>query len=224
MSPLPSNVALSVLDEHIAQGPGGPASSQVERAKRRRHGQPNHQLVRFADDWCLMVSGTRADAEALREEIAEVLSTRMGLRLSQEKTLVTHINDGLDFLGWHIQRHRKRGTDRCYVYTYPSRKALKAVMAKGIPLRRRKHTRLIDGAWPTRRGRQLIARLTAGTCELCDSPDGITVHHVKRLADLNRYSTTAAPDWVNAMRTSRRKTLIVCTRCHGTIHQRPDTQ
>ncbi|GGX49604.1 hypothetical protein [Streptomyces noursei] len=51
-----------------------------------------------------MVHGTKADAETLREEIAEVLST-MGLRLSQEKTLVTHIEQGLDFLGWRIQRH-----------------------------------------------------------------------------------------------------------------------
>lgn len=130
LSPLLSNVALSVLDEHIAQGPGGPASSQVERGKRRRHGLPNYRLVRFADDWCLMISGTRADAVTLREEITDVLSTRMGLRLSQEKTLITHIDDGLDFLGWHIQRHRKRGTDRYYVYTYPARKALKALMAK----------------------------------------------------------------------------------------------
>jgi RNA-directed DNA polymerase len=130
LSPLLSNVALSVLDEYIAQGPGGPASSQVERGKRRRHGLPNYRLVRFADDWCLMISGTRADAEALREEITDVLSTGMGLRLSPEKTLITHIGDGLDFLGWRIQRHRKRGTDRYYVYTYPARKALKALLAK----------------------------------------------------------------------------------------------
>src|SRR5437879_10049093 len=74
-----------------------------------------------------MVSGTRADAEELREEAADVLSA-MGLRLSPEKTLITHIDEGLDFLGWRIQRHRKRGTDRHYVYTYPSRKAVKAVM------------------------------------------------------------------------------------------------
>jgi len=33
-------------------------------------------------------------------------------------------------LGWRIQRHRKRGTNQYYVYTYPSRKALRAVMAK----------------------------------------------------------------------------------------------
>ena len=36
---------------------------------------------------CLVISGTKADAENLREEIAGVLST-MGLRLSLEKTLI----------------------------------------------------------------------------------------------------------------------------------------
>ncbi len=129
LSPLLSNVALSVLDEHIAQAPGGPGATRNERVKRRRRDLPNYRLVRYADDWCLLVSGTQADAEALREEIAEVL-TPMGLRLSEAKTLITHIDEGLDFLGWHLQRHRKRGTNRCYVYTYPSRKAVKAVMAK----------------------------------------------------------------------------------------------
>jgi RNA-directed DNA polymerase len=57
------------------------------------------------------VSGTKAHAEVLRDEIAEVLST-MGLRLSPEKTLITHIDEGLDFLGWRIQRHRKRGVGK----------------------------------------------------------------------------------------------------------------
>jgi hypothetical protein len=47
-------------------------------------------LIRYADDWCLVISGTKADAEVLREEIAGVLST-IGLRLSPEKTLITHI-------------------------------------------------------------------------------------------------------------------------------------
>ena len=129
LSPLLSNVALSVLDEFIAQGPGGPQTTSVERAKRRRHGLPNYRLVRYADDWCLMIKGTKADAEDLRDRIVEVLST-MGLRLSPEKTLVTHIEDGLDFLGWHLQRHRKRGTARHYVYTYPANKAVKAVRHK----------------------------------------------------------------------------------------------
>src|SRR5207244_8142573 len=46
LSPLLSNVALSVLDEHIAQGPGGPAATPYERAKRRRQGLPNYRLAR----------------------------------------------------------------------------------------------------------------------------------------------------------------------------------
>ncbi|WP_371825684.1 reverse transcriptase domain-containing protein [Mycolicibacterium sp. TY66] len=57
LSPLLANVALSVLDEHIAGLPGGPATGSVERARRLRHGQPNFRLVRYADDWCLMVRG-----------------------------------------------------------------------------------------------------------------------------------------------------------------------
>ena len=129
LSPLLSNVALSVLDVYIAQAPGGPGVSRNDRLTRRRHGLPNYRLCRYADDWCLVVSGTKADAETLREEIAGVLST-MGLTLSPEKTLVTHIDDGLDFLGWHIQRRRKRGTDKSYVYTYPARKAVKTVTGK----------------------------------------------------------------------------------------------
>ncbi|WP_326553885.1 group II intron maturase-specific domain-containing protein [Micromonospora sp. NBC_01813] len=129
LSPPLSNVALSVLDEHFAQIPGGPSSSRVERAKRRRHGKANYRLVRYADDFLVLVSGTREHAEQIRGDVAEVLAP-MGLRLSEEKTLITHIDEGLVFLGWHIQRHRKRGTNRSYIYTYPSRKAVKAAMDK----------------------------------------------------------------------------------------------
>ncbi|GAB3000338.1 group II intron reverse transcriptase/maturase [Mycobacterium bourgelatii] len=135
LSPLLANVALSVLDEYIAALPGGSSTGINERAKRLRHGLPNFRLVRYADDWCLMIRGTRADAEALREDIAVVLAT-MGLRLSDDKTLITHIEDGLDFLGWHIQRRRKRGTSRSYVYVHPCTKAVLAVKRKLKTLRR----------------------------------------------------------------------------------------
>lgn len=129
LSPLLANVALSVLDEYFAQAPGGYRISEGERAKRRRHGLPNYRLVRYADDWVLAVSGTQRHAEDLRQEAADVLST-MGLSLSPDKTSITHIDEGLDFLGWRIQRHRKRGATKHYVYTYPAKKALHALMAK----------------------------------------------------------------------------------------------
>jgi len=54
----------------------------------------------------------------------------VGLRLSPAKTLITHIDAGLDFLGRRIQRHHKRGTNKRCVYVYPAKKALAAVMAK----------------------------------------------------------------------------------------------
>ncbi|MFE7532103.1 group II intron reverse transcriptase/maturase [Kitasatospora sp. NPDC057542] len=129
LSPLLANVALSVLDEHFAQAPGGPLSTTKQRWTRRQKGLPNYRPIRYADDFVILVSGTRAHAQALLPEVAEVLST-VGLTLSEEKTLITHIDDGLDFLGWRIQRHQKRGTDRQYVYNYPAKKALRSVKAK----------------------------------------------------------------------------------------------
>jgi len=129
LSPLLANVALSVLDEHFAKILGGPQTSSKRRFTRRQKGLPNYRLIRYADDFVILVSGTRAHTEALLPEVAEVLST-VGLRLSVEKTLITHIDEGLDFLGWRIQRHRKRGTDRHYVYNYPAKKALRSIKAK----------------------------------------------------------------------------------------------
>ena len=97
--------------------------------RRQRRGEPSFRLIRYADDWVALVRGDRDDAEAIRDEAAEVLST-MGLRLSEEKTTLVHINEGFDFLGWRIQRHQKRGTAKYYVYTYPSKKAVKSVTGK----------------------------------------------------------------------------------------------
>jgi RNA-directed DNA polymerase len=54
----------------------------------------------------------------------------MGLRLSEAKTGVAHIDEGFDFLGFRIQRHRKEGTNRAYVYTYPAKKALASIKRK----------------------------------------------------------------------------------------------
>ncbi|MFC4016311.1 group II intron reverse transcriptase/maturase [Nonomuraea purpurea] len=129
LSPLLANIALSVLDEYVAQHPGGPNVTHSVRTGRRRRGQANYRLIRYADDFLVLIAGNRGHAESMRAEVAEVLSP-MGLRLSTEKTRITHIDEGFDFLGWRIQRHRKRGTNRHYVYTYPARKALSSIMAK----------------------------------------------------------------------------------------------
>jgi hypothetical protein len=74
------------------------------------------------------MAGTRAHAEALKDEVAAVLAS-VGLRLSEAKTSIRHIDEGVCFLGWRIQRHQQRRSQRRYVYTYPSKTALGAVKA-----------------------------------------------------------------------------------------------
>lgn len=128
LSPLLANIALSVLDEHFVAAWEAMGDSH-QREQRRRKGLANYRLVRYADDWVVMVAGTRADADRLRDEAASVL-VPMGLRLSEEKTMISHIDEGLDFLGMHIQRHKQRGANKRYVYTYPTRTSLASVKAK----------------------------------------------------------------------------------------------
>jgi RNA-directed DNA polymerase len=136
VSPLLANIALSVLDDHFAGAWQAMSATTYQRTKRRRMGLPNYRLVRYADDFVVMVHGSRADAQALKQDVAQVLAP-MGLRLSEAKTRVSHIDEGLDFLGFRIQRRRKRGAAKRVVYTYPSKKALAGITGRVRALTRR---------------------------------------------------------------------------------------
>jgi RNA-directed DNA polymerase len=129
LSPLLANIALSVLDEHFTEAWETSMASPVDRARRRRHGEANYRMCRYADDLVVLVSGTKAHAEGLKDKVAAVLLP-MGLRLSEEKTTIVHIDEGFDFLGFRIQRKHQRGSDKRLVYTWPAKKALASIMAK----------------------------------------------------------------------------------------------
>ena len=129
LSPLLANIALSALDEHFDQQWHQDMGTSRQRAKRKEKGLGNWRLIRYADDFVLMVAGDRHHAEALREEVSAVLAP-LGLRLAPEKTKVVHIDEGFTFLGFDIRRLRKRGTSKYYVYTKPSRKAIQAIKDK----------------------------------------------------------------------------------------------
>jgi RNA-directed DNA polymerase len=154
LSPVLANVALSALDDHFVKAWAATGDAN-DRAHRRRKGLANYRLVRYADDFVVLVAGTQADAESLREDVTRVL-TPMGLRLSEEKTRVVHIDEGFDFLGWRIQRQQKRGSSRRYVYTYPSKKALLAVCSRVRTLTQRSQnltlTTLLERTNPLLRG------------------------------------------------------------------------
>jgi hypothetical protein len=66
----------------------------------------------------------------------------------------------------------------------------------------------------------LIQRLQVNTCELCGSQENCQIHHVHKLSDLKKrwQGRKEKPKWVKAMVAIRRKTLVVCAKCHADIH------
>ncbi len=88
----------------------------------------------------------------------------------------------------------------------------------GIPLTRQK-TAVINDQLPTRityPRRELIGRLSATRCELCEQTGEVQVHHVRTLAELDARDPTP---WAKVMIRRRRKTLVVCADCHDRIHE-----
>jgi len=131
LSPLLANIALTALDEHLMAPwkPGGTMSTQMRRRTRVRKNLPNWRLVRYADDFVVLVRGEAGHVEELREEITAVLAP-LGLRLSQDKTRVVDMREGFDFLGFHIKWMRKRGTDKWFAYTFIADKPVRELKRK----------------------------------------------------------------------------------------------
>jgi RNA-directed DNA polymerase len=140
LSPLLANIALSVVDDHFQRKWDafsiGTRFPGQRRKRLRRAGGATYKMVRYADDFVILVNGSKAHAEQLWTVVADLLRPT-GLNLSAEKTRITHLDDGFNFLGWRIQRRRKAGTVRTVVYTYPSKKSLASIIGKIRSITRR---------------------------------------------------------------------------------------
>jgi group II intron reverse transcriptase/maturase len=101
VSPLLANIYLHELDRYMESNYLNLTDSQ--KVTRRKKGKGNFLYVRYADDFVVLCNGTKAEALAMKEELKELLSTK-GLTLSEEKTKVTHITEGFDFLGYRVIR------------------------------------------------------------------------------------------------------------------------
>jgi hypothetical protein len=90
----------------------------------------------------------------------------------------------------------------------------------GIPLIRKRTAVMTDlkPIMATVKRNELIHRLLAGRCELCEGEIGLQVHHIRKLADLNKPGRPERPSWVHLMAMRKRKTLVVCETCHQDIH------
>jgi group II intron reverse transcriptase/maturase len=330
------------------------ARQRGDRAETRRLGRRLRRLpagdprdpgyrrlryCRYADDHLLGFAGPRAEAEQIKQRLAQFLRDELKLELSREKTLITHARTGAArFLGYEItvqhadrklargrravngaialrvpvpvvkakcapylklgkpehrpervslddhqivsiygaeyrgivqyyllagdvwrlrrlhwvmltsmlktlaakhrssvtamaRRHKatiatRYGPRRCFEARI-ERDGRKPLVARfgGIPLRQQRNAVLTDrNAIPgaTRKGKELISRLRAGRCELCEQWAVVHVHQVRKLADLTTPGRPQ-PAWARIMARRRRKTLVVCQRCHDAIHARQPT-
>jgi hypothetical protein len=69
-------------------------------------------MVRYADDFVVLVDGTREQAEAEKRALAEFLKTELRMELSIEKTRITDVKEGFDFLGYQVMQTKARRTGR----------------------------------------------------------------------------------------------------------------
>jgi group II intron reverse transcriptase/maturase len=96
----------------------------------------------------------------------------------------------------------------------------------GIPLRPQKKAVLRDHQPDRAVGpKELITRLLANRCEICERSGNVQVHHIRKLADLDKFldrsGPTDMPAWAAIMAKRRRKALVVCQYCHDNIHAGP---
>jgi RNA-directed DNA polymerase len=113
ISPALANRTLDGLEALLANRFGG---TRRQRERNRVH------LVRYADDF--IITGT--SAALLRHEVQPLVEhflAERGLRLSHEKTSLTHIRDGFDFLGQNVRRY---GNDK--VLLKPSRRNVRTFL------------------------------------------------------------------------------------------------
>jgi group II intron reverse transcriptase/maturase len=122
ISPLLSNIVLSAIEERYERWVDqrtkayahrkcdGMTAARSARGFDRKSGRSVFFPVRYADDFILLVSGTKEDALAEKSALAEYLQETTGLELSPEKTKVTALTNGVDFLGFRLGAF----WDKCY--------------------------------------------------------------------------------------------------------------
>lgn len=116
ISPILANMTLDGIQELLASK----FPIAIKNGKEIRH---KINLVRYADDFIVTGDNEEILKDEVKPLIAEFLAER-GLTLSEEKTLVTHVDDGFDFLGFNVRRYN--GT----LLTKPSKDRVKKFTAK----------------------------------------------------------------------------------------------
>lgn len=118
ISPILANMALDGMQKVLSDRFHTNRLGKIDLRFKNAH---KVNLVRYADDF-IVTAATKEIAEEAKEIIRGFLCTR-GLELSEEKTLITHVDDGFDVLGWTFRRFKEK------LIVKPSKKSVKALNA-----------------------------------------------------------------------------------------------
>ena len=193
-------------------------------SKYMRGGKPVHLPQRLNDDAYGIVSLYQAEYRGLVQyyRMAYNLHTLSRVKWVAEQSLTKTLANKLRTSRPEIYRRYRRdlqtldGTYKVLMVTVdrgPTKEPLMAYFG-GLSLRWQAKVLIDDTPSTIWSGRsELTERLLAEECELCGSTVNIEVHHIRKLADLKGRTR-----WETVMAARRRKTLVVCQKCHQQIH------
>jgi hypothetical protein len=203
---------------------------QTYCAKYQRKGKPIHLIRRVNDSAYSIVASYQTEYRGLVQyyRLAYNLHTFSRLKGVMEISLVKTLackfktNCRRIYRRYRTLHTNEFGTYKVLAVKLEQQTGQVPLVARfgGIPLRWNKWVKIKDQLpEPIWSGRsELTQRLLAQQCELCGATNAIEVHHIRKLADLQRTEHCSKPDWLKVMATRQRKTLVVCQNCHHLIH------
>jgi RNA-directed DNA polymerase len=124
ISPLLANIAFNGLETMINEWAW---ENRKRTGQRRKNNKVIHTVV-YADDF-VVIAKERWIIEELKEVISKWCMDKMGVELSREKTRITNVKDGFDFLGCNIRQYEINST-KSKTLIKPSKDSIKSVKAK----------------------------------------------------------------------------------------------
>ena len=161
----------------------------------------------------VIVKGTKAHAETIREQCRTFLEGELKLTLNMEKTHITHVNDGFVFLGHRIIRKRGKTGRMSVVTTIPKAKA--KAPHTNCPKALSSNHDLSKVDMVDRLNRQLAGwaafyKFTDFTAKIFQRIDSRSVLEIRALAgaEISQSHQTAAAQMVQASRGGQSENLV----------------
>jgi group II intron reverse transcriptase/maturase len=196
----------------------------AQAEKYMQGGKPIHLKQRVADTAYSIVAQYQAEYSGVAQyyRLAYNLHTLGRLRWAAELSLVKTLAQKLRLSCHEVYRQYQRdrvikgGTYKVLEVKHergPGKRPLVAHFG-AVPLKHNAWATMNESPTQVYSNRsELLDRLLAEKCELCGSSEKVEVHHVRKLADLKGRNRAE-----QRMSARRRKTLVVCQRCHNAIH------